>query len=161
MNDYRHNRVQGHTFFFTVRLSTSIVLTEHIAAFGEAIRQARTSKPFHVDAWVALPDHAHLIWTLPPDDHDCARRWRAIKIAFSKSLRKAGEKKAAHSVWERRFRQHPIDGAEHYRSLIDHLHSDPVRHGLCAQAGDWPWSSLHRFTAAGWIVPHPHADVLT
>ena len=81
MNDYRHNRVPGGTFFFTVRLLDrgSTLLTDHFSAFGEAMRQARSKRPFHVDAWVVLPDHAHAIWTLPPGDHDCASRWRAVK----------------------------------------------------------------------------------
>ena len=91
MTHYRDNRVPGGTFFFTVRLLDrgSTLLTDHFSAFGEAMRQARIRKPFHVDAWVVLPDHAHAIWTLPPGDHDCSTRWRAVKIAFSKALHKA------------------------------------------------------------------------
>jgi len=155
MTDYRHNRVPGTSYFFTVRLTGThkVLLTEHIAAFGEAIRKARARQPFHVDAWIALPDHAHAIWTLPPGDDDCAGRWRAVKIAFSKSLRKAGGAPPGHSVWERHFRQHAIDNPEHYGCLIEHVHADAVRHGLCARPEQWPWSSLHRFIAAGWTGP--------
>jgi putative transposase len=28
-------------------------------------------------------------------------------------------------------------------------------HGLCEQAAEWPWSSLHRFVAAGFDAPRP------
>jgi putative transposase len=170
MTHYRDNRVPGGTYFFTVRLldRDSTLLTDHFSAFGEAMRQARIRKPFHVDAWVVLPNHAHAIWTLPPGDHDCASRWRAVKIAFSKALHKAcvpGGAKAKcepaarmsgtgdGTIWERHYRAYRVSDDEEYASLIDYLHSNPVRHGLCQDPAEWPWSSLHRFVAAGFTAP--------
>ncbi|PWF55530.1 REP-associated tyrosine transposase [Massilia glaciei] len=152
MDDYRNNRVPGRTFFFTVRLldQHSALLTEHIAAFGEAIRQARLRKPFHVDAWVVLPDHAHAIWTLPPGDDDCAGRWNAVKIAFTKALRKAASRApTGDAIWARHFQQHAVDGGADYAALVDYIHANPLRHGFCARAEHWPWSSIHRFLAEG------------
>jgi putative transposase len=145
------------TTFFTVRLldRNSTLLTDHFSAFGEAMRQARIRKPFHVDAWVVLPDHAHAIWTLPPGDHDCATRWRAVKIAFSKALHKTGLTAGAAdaTIWERHYRDYRVSGDDEYADLIDYVHSNPMLHGLCEQASDWQWSSLHRFVAAGFDAP--------
>lgn len=156
MNDYQGNRVPGGTYFFTVRLKDpgSSLLTDHISAFGEAIRLVRTRKPFHVDAWVVLPDHAHAIWTLPPDDHDCATRWRAVKIAFSKSLRKSGLGDAdERTIWARHYLDHLVPNDAEYGRLVDYVHRNPLRHGMCQRAEEWPWSSLHRFVAAGYTPP--------
>ena len=149
MRNYQANRVPGRSFFFTVRLADphSTLLTEHVSAFGEALRQVRAKLPFHIDAWVVLHDHAHTIWTLPPGDHDCAARWRAVKIAFSKSVRKSRPSTA--TIWERRFLQHPIGDDDDYRRLVDYVHANPVSHGMCRHAADWPWSSVHRFAAQG------------
>ena len=160
MTHYRDNRVPGMTTFFTVRLldRNSTLLTDHFSAFGEAMRQARIRKPFHVDAWVVLPNHAHAIWTLPPGDHDCATRWRAVKIAFSKALHKTGlalPGTADATIWERHYRDYRVGDDDEYTALIDYVHSNPVRHGLCEQASAWPWSSLHRFIAAGFAAPQP------
>jgi putative transposase len=158
MTDYRHNRVPGATFFFTVRLldRDGSLLTEHISAFGEAMRQARGQRPFHIDAWVVLPDHAHAIWTLPPGDHDCASRWRAVKIAFSKALRKAAAGPGS-AIWEPHYQHHRITGEAEYGELVDYVHGNPQRHGLCAEAADWQWSSLHRFAASGLPLPKRQA----
>lgn len=160
MTHYRDNRVPGGTFFFTVRLLDrhSTLLTDHFSAFGEAMRQARVRKPFHVDAWVVLPSHAHAIWTLPPGDHDCAMRWRAVKIAFSKALNKSCTSGArlggmGDAIWERHYRDYRIGDDAEYAALIDYVHGNPVRHGLCKDAAEWPWSSLHRFVAAGFRAP--------
>ena len=161
MTHYRDNRVPGSTFFFTVRLldPDSTLLTDHFSAFGEAMRQARVRKPFHVDAWVVLPNHAHAIWTLPPDDHDCATRWRAVKIAFSKAMNKAcppSERPASltdNAIWERHYDEYRIADDRDYQALVDYVHANPVRHGLSERADGWPWSSLHRFLAAGFDAP--------
>lgn len=157
MRNYHHNRVPGHTWLFTVRLAdpTSTLLTEHISAFGEAIRHVRGKKPFHVDAWVVLHDHAHAIWTLPPDDTDCASRWRAVKIAFSKAVsRLAPTAERGRAIWQRHYQQHSVTDDAHYRHLVDYLHAIPVTQGLCSDPLDWPWSSVHRFVAEGFI-PSP------
>ncbi len=72
MPDYRRNRVAGGTYFFTVNLleRRSQLLVTHIDALRDAVRQVRLRAPFHIDAWVVLPDHMHCVWTLPPGDND-------------------------------------------------------------------------------------------
>ena len=159
MSTYRRNRVPGHTFLFSVRLSdpASALLTEHISAFGEAIRLARSKRPFHVDAWVVLHNHSHAIWTLPPGDHDCASRWRAVKIAFSKAVSKACAPRQLQAIWESHYRERRIGNDEEYRSLVDYVHENPVAHGMCDHPADWPWSSVHRFAAEGLLPPAPPA----
>jgi putative transposase len=88
MPDCRRNRVPGGTYFFTVNLldRRPDLLMDRIDALRGAVRQVRVHAPFHIDAWVVLPDHMHCLWTLPEGDADFPGRWRAIKKAFSKSL---------------------------------------------------------------------------
>jgi len=163
MRHYRHNRVPGHTWFVTVRLvdPASTLLTEHISAFGEAMRHARGRKSFHIDAWVVLHDHAHAIWTLPPGDADCASRWRAVKIAFSKAVHKSHPVAMRSSaIWQRHYQQHAVADDAHYRHLVDYVHANPVTHGMCRHATEWPWSSVHRFVAEGFIISPERNDVL-
>ena len=58
MPDYRRNRVPGGTFFFTVNLfdRRSNLLVARTDALRDAVRQVRARAPFHIDAWVVLPD---------------------------------------------------------------------------------------------------------
>ena len=71
MPDYRRFRVPGGTYFFTVNLLERRLDT--------LVRMTRRERPFHIDAWVVLPDHMHCVWTLPPGDDDYSNRWKAIK----------------------------------------------------------------------------------
>lgn len=85
MPNYRRNFVAGGCYFFTVNLleRQRTLLTDHIDLLRDSVRRVR---PFHIDAWVVLPDHMHCIWTLPPDTDDFPMRWRLIKLLFSKGL---------------------------------------------------------------------------
>lgn len=88
MPNYRRNRVSGGTYFFTVNLleRDKTLLTDHINKLRMAIYKTRQRMPFHIDAWVTLPDHLHCIWTLPENDSDYSGRWKTIKKEFSKLL---------------------------------------------------------------------------
>jgi len=116
MPDYRRNRVPGGTYFFTVNLldRSSDLLVARIDTLRDAVRRARAHAPFHIDAWVVLPDHMHCLWTLPEGDADFPGRWRAIKMAFSKSLpadeARSGvmARRGERGIWQKRYWEHTI-----------------------------------------------------
>jgi putative transposase len=157
MPDYRRNRVPGGTYFFTVNLlqRNRTLLTDHIELLRASVRTTRRAKPFHIDAWVVLPDHMHCIWTLPESDADYAARWKAIKIAFSKalprteSLNAARQAKGERGIWQRRYWEHTIRDERDYAAHMDYVHINPVKHGHVTRVADWPYSSFHRLLAAG------------
>jgi REP-associated tyrosine transposase len=161
MPDYRRNRVPGGTFFFTVNLleRTSSILVTHIDALSEAVGKVRASRPFHIDAWVVLPDHMHAVWTLPPDDSDYSGRWKATKITFAKALPKTERlsavltAKGEHGIWQRRFWEHTIRDEWDYAVHVDYVHINPVKHGLVPCVRDWLHSSFHRCVEQGVYSP--------
>jgi putative transposase len=67
MPDYRRYRVPSGTYFFTVNVLERRVdtLVRHIDLLREAVRGVRQRYPFHIEAWVVLPDHLYCLWTLP------------------------------------------------------------------------------------------------
>lgn len=157
MPDYRRNRVAGGTYFFTVNLleRRSQLLVTHIDALRDAVRQVRLRAPFHIDAWVVLPDHMHCVWTLPPGDNDYSERWRALKKSFSKAMPATESRSAVRQargergIWQRRFWEHTIRDDADYANHVDYVHFNPVKHGLVARAADWPFSSFRQAVAAG------------
>src|SRR5579872_13449 len=112
---YRRNFVAGGTFFFTVTLAdrTSRALIDHITVLRAAVRETRRSHPFTIDAVVVLPDHLHIIMTLPGGDADYPIRWSLIKRRFTDDVMKTGTAVARHrngeaALWQRRFWEHTI-----------------------------------------------------
>ena len=83
MPNYRRTRVAGGTYFFTLVAHDRrpVLTSENLrAALRAAIQMVRGEHPFHVEAWVMLPDHLHCIWRLPDDDADYSMRWAKIKL---------------------------------------------------------------------------------
>src|SRR5205807_631458 len=114
MTGYRRNFIAGGSFFFTVNLAERRLrlLTDHVDELRAAFREIRERYPFATDAMVVLPDHLHVVWTLPEGDSDFATRWRQIKSAFSRKL-PIGEAisgsraaKGERGIWQRRYWEH-------------------------------------------------------
>jgi putative transposase len=138
MPDYHRNRVPGGTFFFTVNLldRRSDLLVARLGALRDAVRWVRARRPFRVDAWVVLPEHMHWLWTLPEGDDDFPRRWRAIKVAFSKVLPAREPRSPAmitrgeRGIWQRRYWEHTIRDDRDFSAHVDYIHFNPVKHRL-------------------------------
>lgn len=158
MRTYKRQRVEGGCYFFTVNLANrhnNDLLVREIAALREAFRQTRSDHPFEIDAIVVLPEHLHAIWQLPPEDHDFSMRWRLIKSRFSQAIQadevisESRRKKGERGIWQRRFWEHVIRYDEDYARHVDYIHYNPVKHGHCQYAIDWPHSSFKRWVQRG------------
>ena len=157
MSDYRRARVPGATYFFTVNLRDrrSGLLVREVELLRATVRATKARHPFHIDAWVVLPDHMHCLWTLPEGDADFALRWKVIKFAFAKRLSPTEARSATllargeRGIWQRRYWEHLIRDERDYASHMDYLHFNPVKHGHVARVSDWPYSSFHRAVRQG------------
>lgn len=157
MSDYLRYRIAGGCYFFTVNLldRKSALLVEHVELLREAVRICKQKRPFHIDAWVVLPEHMHCLWTLPKDDDDFSGRWKMIKTYFSKGLvdteqrSESRKKRGERGVWQRRFWEHVIRDERDYETHMDYIHYNPVKHGWVNQVKDWQYSSFHRCVKQG------------
>jgi putative transposase len=157
MTNYRRNFVPGGSYFFTVNLADRRLrlLTDHVDLLRVAFRDTRARHPFTIDAVVVLPDHLHVMWTLPDGDRDFATRWRLIKSNFSRGLLKGEHVSASRidkgerGIWQRRYWEHTLRNETDYARHADYIHFNPVKHGHAARVQDWPYSSFHRMVKLG------------
>jgi putative transposase len=130
----------------------------------EALRLERQKRPFELNAIVLLPDHVHTVWTLPGPDQDYSVRWQRIKETFTRLFLRAGGSEGHRSgsrtrhreraIWQQRFWEHTCRDEADWARFLDYLHWNPVKHGLAARVGDYPWSSFHRFVERGVYDPN-------
>jgi putative transposase len=159
MPDYRRNRVPGGTYFFTINLRDrrSDLLVVEIAALRDAVRTELARRPFHIDAWVVLPDHMHCQWTLPEGDADFSGRMRDIKAGFTRRIARQAERtigtlrQRESGIWQRRFWQHTIRDERDYAAHMDDIHVNPVKHGLVKEARGWEYSVISAMFGGGFI----------
>ena len=155
--EYRRYRVAGATYFFTVNLQDrqSHLLVEQVALLRRVVARVRALMPFHVDAWVVLPDHTHALLTLPENDGDFPKRRQAIKMGFSRGVEPSEPlsvsrlARGERGIWQRRVWEHIIRDERDYAAHLDYTHFNPVKHGLVQFPADWPHSTFHRCAREG------------
>ncbi|MEM9436055.1 MAG: transposase [Pseudomonadota bacterium] len=81
----------------------------------------------------------------PEGGHDARCAVRTLR-ASQKERRELG-------IWQRRFWEHNIRDEAALEACIRDCWGNPVKHGLVARAGDWPYSSLHRDIRRGVVEP--------
>jgi len=158
MRSYIRAHQPGGWYFFTVNLAErrgNDLLVRRIADLRAAFRRVRVDHPFVIDAIAVLPDHLHCLWRLPPGDDDYPLRWRLIKAHFSRSIiggeriSKSRWRKGERGIWQRRYWEHAIRDERDYRSHMDYIHYNPVKHGYVPAVREWPYSSFHRCVERG------------
>ncbi|MEO0513710.1 MAG: transposase [Planctomycetota bacterium] len=161
---YRRNLVPGGTYFFTVVTAKRKPIfnqSEAVELLRQVIRIEKQARPFEIIASVILPDHLHMIWTLPSDDADYSKRWQSIKASFTRTYLRTQQAEQAvtpgyreqrrRGVWQPRFLEHTIRDEKDLADHTDYIHFNPVKHGYVSRPADWPYSSLHSFIERGWL----------
>lgn len=132
---------------------------ENVQRLRYAMGTVKAEMPFDITAAVVLPDHLHLLWTLPPDDSDYSKRVGRLKVLFTRLLQGQGmlpqdvclsrQRHRESDVWQRRFWEHTIRDEADWVAHVNYLHYNPVKHGLVRCPREWEYSSFHGFVARG------------
>ncbi|MFW2177371.1 MULTISPECIES: REP-associated tyrosine transposase [unclassified Moraxella] len=156
---YRRNFQQGGTYFLTLCLADrkSDLLVENIATLRLAYQKIQDKMPFYTNAIVIMPDHIHLLWTLPVDDSDYSSRIKLLKNYFTRQLplnlkhtsNLSRKDKNEQGIWQRRFWEHTIRDEFDYNSHVEYIYFNPVKHGYVKNVKDWQFSSFHRDVKKG------------
>lgn len=156
MTDYRRDYTNGGCYFFTLNLANrkSNLLIDEVCLLRSCFRKVIKQRPFKVNAIVVLPDHIHMVITLPKYDDDYSTRIRLLKTYFAKSLPKVTKSpsqisKQEKGIWQRRFWEHKIRNEQDYLNHIHYCYINPVKHKLVKSVKDWPYSSFHRDVKLG------------
>ena len=129
-------------------------MIRHIELLREAVKKSRQHHPFLIYG-VVLPEHLHCVIELPPGDADFATHWRLIKIAFSKALpvtewrSQVRVARGESRIWQRRYWEHLIRDEADFRTHMDYVHINPLKHGLVRRVSEWPYSTFHRLVEKG------------
>lgn len=118
---------------------------------------------FELFGWVVMPEHVHLM--LRPHSQDTVEgilkslklsvaqsaiaRWRKEgSDAVLRSITVADDGKPAPRVWQKGggFDRNVRSMTEFTREVL-YMHQNPVGRELVQRADDWPWSSIHAWTA--------------
>ncbi len=96
---------------------------------------------YSVGAWVIMPNHVHVVlW--PHPGHTLSEILHSWKSFTSKEANKLLHRKGE-TFWQAESFDHIIRDDDERERLVHYVENNPVKAGLCAQTGDWNWSSAH------------------
>jgi len=110
--------------------------TRNAELFLETLQHYRREGHYKLHAFVAMPDHIHLLLT--PQGITIERAMQLIKGGFSHRL------ESNFPVWQRGYTDHRILTRDEHLSRLDYIHRNPVRAKHCEHPEDYPWSSAYK-----------------
>jgi putative transposase len=102
----------------------------------ETLMHYRAANKYLLHAFVAMPDHIHLLLT-PAQGITVERAVQFIKGGFSHRLGGTRE------LWQRGFTQHRIEDSNDFHSHHVYIHENPVRARIVMIARDYRYSSAN------------------
>jgi len=106
-----------------------LTLPARAKAILETVAHRHESGLWHTHLFLLMPDHAHGLFSFPPDGDGMEKLIRDWKRWVART----------HDVkWQKRFFDHRLRGEKSVREKADYILVNPVRAGLVDRWQDWP-----------------------
>jgi putative transposase len=108
-----------------------------------------------VHAYVLMDNHFHLLVT-PITSQGLAQMMQAVGRRYVRYFN--DRQKRTGTLWEGRFKSSLIQSERYLLACMAYIDLNPVRAGMVAQPGDFPWSSFAHHTGQRpepWLTHHP------
>lgn len=123
----------------------------HVDLLLARLRETKERHPFHMRAWVILPDHLHLIVD-PVGETSPGALMGHLKATFTIAYREMKQLPTGLMLWQKGYYAHAIAAQLDLHRHIDYIHYNPVRHRLVDKPEEWPHTSFH------WWHTHGHYE---
>lgn len=107
--------------------------------FVDVLRAAMKEKKIVIHEFVVMPDHVHLLMTVP-GDMSLEKAMQFIKGGFS--FRASKELGYMGEVWQRGFSDVRITNEASYQEHLEYIRQNPVKAGLASDPAEFSFGSL-------------------
>ena len=101
--------------------------------FEHALERARIAYGFWISAYVAMPEHVHLLISEPV---------RGVLADAIKAIKLSVARRYGGRFWQERYYDFNVWSRKKHEEKRHYIHFNPVRRGLVERPEDWPWSSF-------------------
>ena len=108
------------------------------AAFLDALRDLKRTRPFECYGYCLMPNHVHLL--IRTADAPISRLMQSLLVSHTQRYHRC-HRTSGH-VWQGRFRSPVIQDDDHLLTVLRYIEANPLRARLAATAADYPWSSF-------------------
>ena len=98
---------------------------------------------YQVHAWCIMPNHVHVLIEPLTDLASIVQGWKSYTARWILRKNEALRLNIPRSdrLWMREYWDRYIRDAGHYQNVVEYIHQNPVKAGLCDAPETWPWSS--------------------
>ena len=102
---------------------------------------------YRLIAWCIMPNHVHVLIAPRTSLFKIVQSWKSYtgRWAMRKNA-ELGLGVPGKAFWMREYWDRFIRDERHFQQVVDYIHCNPVKAGLCREPQDWPWSSARAFT---------------
>ncbi len=115
---------------------------KHRDVFVRLMEEVRVKFRFAIAGYVVMPDHFRLLMREPEID-TAANAVETLQARYRRRYNSSA--RLDEQVWESRWQDTHIVGADAVAASLAHLHAEPVKAGLAASAEEWEWSSARAY----------------
>ena len=94
---------------------------------------------YRLHAWVIMPNHVHILLT-PQDGWELERIIKSLKSFSGRMANRVLNREGA--FWQEDYFDRAIRNVEHHSQVVEYIHWNPVKAGLCMGPTDWAYSSV-------------------
>ena len=110
-------------------------------AFEQIMAEGAERFSMRICGYCIMGNHWHLLlW--PREDGDLSEFMRWMSLTHTQRYHASHGTVGIGHLYQGRFKSFPVQDDSHYLTVLRYIETNPVRAGLVADAGDWPWSSL-------------------
>jgi putative transposase len=92
---------------------------------------------YQMHSFVVMPNHVHLLVT----PHVATTRWLGPLKGFTAHEANRLLGRTGQPFWQDESYDHLVRSDAEFERIRDYIENNPVKAGLVAMAGDWPWTS--------------------
>ncbi|HEX3645663.1 MAG TPA: transposase [Vicinamibacterales bacterium] len=134
---------------------------DEFQVFVNVLAEAKQRCPIRMPAFTVMKNHWHLIlW--PEEDFQLSSFMHWLTGTHTQRWHAAHHTEGTGPLYQGRFKAFPIQGDDHFLTVVRYVERNPVRAGLVERAQDWQWSSAwHRCNNCNvklvdpWPIPQP------
>ena len=160
---------KGHLHLITSechRKQPRLGIEKHRDVFVRILEEVRVKFRFAVVGYVVMPTHFHLMMTEPGID-TVANSVEMLRQRYRRRYNNSS--RSDEQVWETRYADAHVFGAEKTWARLNFMHQEPVKKSLAEKPTDWEWSSARAYAdlpegvvtverAAEMMAPVPPAE---
>jgi len=136
---------KGHLHLVTCgcyRKQPKLGLEKHRNVFVRLLEELRVKFRFDVVGYVVMPGHFRLLMAEPVVD-TAANSIEMLQQRYQRRYNASA--RSTEQVWESRYSDMHVFGAERIEAQLELMHQEPVKAGLVVNATDWEWSSARSY----------------